>query len=168
LIAFTWSDVDLKKGTIRIDMARVMGRDKDTTKTALVRDVELCPRAIAVLKPRRALTGLKAEHVFDHDSGEPYHDLQIPWKRWVFAHKTLGIRYREPYQMRHTSVTWNLVIGKNLLFVAHNHGHSAVVMLKVYAKWLAGSTDKDVAKISAAMELACGAFQERLIFTAGQ
>jgi len=56
--------------------------------------------------------------------------------------------------MRHTSVTWNLMIGKNLLWVAQNHGHSGAVMLKVYAKWLQGSTDKDVAKIGAAMELA--------------
>lgn len=62
-----------------------------------------------------------------------YHDHQIPWKRWVFAHKKLGVRYREPYQMRHTSVTWNLMIGKNLLWVAQNHGHSAAVMLKAYA-----------------------------------
>jgi integrase len=158
-----WSDVDLKKGTIRIDKARVMGRDKDTTKTAVVRDVELCPRAIAVLKRQRALTGLKAEHVFGHDAGEPYHDLQIPWKRWVFTHKKLGIRYREPYQMRHTSVTWNLMIGKNLLWVAQNHGHSAAVMLKAYAKWLAGSTDTDVAKISAAMEFATSDSADHLI-----
>jgi integrase len=78
----------------------------------------------------------------------------IPWKRWVFAHKKLGIRYREPYHMRHTSVTWNLMIGENLLWVAQNHGHSDAVMLKVYARWLAGSTDKDVAKISAAMGFA--------------
>ena len=154
LIALRWSDVDLNKGTIRIDKARVMGHDKDTTKTAVVRDVELCPRAIAVLNRQRALTGLKGEHVFGHDTGESYHDLQAPWKRWVFAHKKLSIRYRPPYQVRHTSVTWNLMIGKNLLWIAQNHGHSPAVMLKVYAKWLSGSTDKDVAKISAAMGFA--------------
>ena len=115
---------------------------------------ESCPRAVPVLKRQLALTGLKGEHVFGHDSGEPYHDLQISWKRWVFAHKKLKIRYREPYQMRHTSVTWNLMIGKNLLWVAQNHGHSAAVMLKAYAKWLTGSTDKYVAKIRTAMGLA--------------
>ena len=46
------------------------------------------------------------------------------------------------------------MIGKNLLWIAQNHGHSPAVMLKVYAKWLSGSTDKDVAKISAAMGFA--------------
>ena len=70
--------------------------------------------------------------------------------------------------MRHTSVTWNLMIGKNLLWVAQNHGHSATVMLKVYAKWLKGSTDKDVAKISVAMGFATSGFAERVIYIAGQ
>jgi len=154
LIALQWSDVDFNKGIIRIDKARVMGHDKDTTKTAVVRDVELCPRAVTVLKRQRALTGLKGEHVFGHDTGESYHDLQLPWKRWVFVHKKLGIHYRELYQMRHTSVTWNLMIGKNLLWVAQNHRHSAAVMLKTYAKWLTGSTEKDVEKIRAAMGFA--------------
>jgi pimeloyl-ACP methyl ester carboxylesterase len=66
-----WSDVDWKGGTIRVSKPRVMGHDKDTTKTAVVRDVELCPRAITVLKRQRALTGLRGEHVFGHDTGEP-------------------------------------------------------------------------------------------------
>jgi hypothetical protein len=51
-----------------------------------------------------------------------------------------------------------LVIGKNLLWVAQNHGHSAAVILKAYAKWLTGSTDKDVAKIRTAMGLASSGF----------
>jgi integrase len=82
--------------------------------------------------------------VFTRDDGEPLNDLQLPWKRWRYTHKRLGLRYREPYQMRHTSVTWNVMIGRNLLWVAEQHGHSAAVMLKVYAKWMKGATEKDV------------------------
>ena len=71
-----------------------------------------------------------------------------------FANKKLGSRYRESDQMRHASVTWNLMIGKNLLWLTQNHGHSAAVMLKAHAKWLKGSAEKDVAKISGAMGFA--------------
>lgn len=145
-IALLWSDVDLRAGCVRISKARVMAHDKGTTKTAVIRDLELCPRALAVLTRQRVLTGLAGKQVFG-----PYHDLQIPWKRWAFTHKRLTIRYREPYQVRHTSVTWNLMIGKNLLWVALQHGHSAAVMLKTYAKWIAGSTDEDVQEIKNAM-----------------
>ena len=108
--------------------------------------------ALGVIKKQRALTGLlKHEHVFARSDSEPFNDLQLQWRRWVFTHKRLGIRYREPYQMRHTSVTWNLMIGENLLKVAQQHGHSAAVMLKVYARWIAGSTDEDVDGIRRAM-----------------
>jgi hypothetical protein len=48
-----------------------------------------------------------------------------------FANKKLGSRYREPYKMRHASVTWNLHDRKHLLWFAQNHGHSAAVMLKL-------------------------------------
>ena len=47
--------------------------------------------------------------------------------------------------MRHTSVTWNLMIGNHVLWVAEQHGHSTEVMLKTYAKWLKGSTKDDIA-----------------------
>ena len=154
LIALLWDSVDLPGGTVRIDKARVMGKDKDRTKTAVARDIELCPRALGVLRRQRELTGLRGKHVFTEDDGQPFHDLQLPWKRWRQAHKRFGTRYREPYQMRHTSVSWNLMIGKNLLWVAEQHGHSAAVMLKTYAKWLKGATEKDLDAIRGAMGFA--------------
>ena len=151
LIALNWSDVDLVAGTATVDKARVMGRDKDTTKTSVSRCVELCPRALDVLKRQKRLTFLAGENVFGHEDGSPYHDRQVPYKRWGFVHKKLTMRYREPYQMRHTSVTWNLMIEKNLLWVAANHGHSAAVMLKTYATWLKGTKPEDIEAIKRAM-----------------
>ena len=106
-----------------------------------------------VLRRQRELTGLKGKHVFTREDGTALHDLQVPWKRWRYARKRLGMRYREPYQMRHTSVTWNLMIGKNLLWVAEQHGHSPAVMFKAYAKWLEGASKKDIEAMRAAMGL---------------
>lgn len=150
-IALQWPDIDRMRWTGVVNKARVMARDKDTTKTAVAREVEFCPRAIAVLERQWSRTGLAGKHVFGQDDGSPYHDIQVRWKRWQYTHKRLGLRYREPYQMRHTSVTWNLMIGKNLLWVAEQHGHSAAVMLKTYAKWLKGTTEEDIAAIKRAM-----------------
>lgn len=150
-IAIDWPNVDLVRGTVKVDKARVMAQDKDRTKTAVIREVELCPRALAAFRRQRAITG-DSWKVFGHANGDPYHDLQTQWKHWQTTHKRLGIRYREPYQMRHTSVTWNLMIGKNLLWVAEQHGHSPAVMLKTYAKWLKGATEEDIKAIRRAME----------------
>ena len=35
-----------------------------------------------------------------------------------------NIRYRKPHGARHTSVSWDLMIGRNPLWVARQHGHS--------------------------------------------
>lgn len=145
-IALMWPDIDFNNGHARIDKARVMARDKERTKTGTARDVELNPRALEILGRQKDFTFLKGEQVFG-----PYHDLQVQQRHWAWLHKKLGIRYRVPYQLRHTSVTWNLMIGKNLLWVAQNHGHSVSVMLKVYAKWLRGTTDAEVNAIRKAM-----------------
>jgi len=150
-IALQWKDVDRHKGVIRVSKARVMARDKSTTKTSVEREVELNPRARAVLERQWCLTGLWGKHVFGHENGSPYHDLQVQWRRWEFTHKRIGVRYREPYQTRHSSVTWNLMIGKNLLWVSEQHGHSTNVMLRTYAKWLRGSDENTIEDIKKSM-----------------
>jgi integrase len=154
-IAASWPKFDRRTGVLRISEARVMAQDKKTTKTSVERDVELNPRALAVIKRRRPKSELlKHGRIFTIENGEPFHDLQRPWNRWQFTLKRLGIRYREPYQARHTSVTWNLMIGKNPLWVAEMHGHSVAVMLKTYAKWLKGTSAEEIATLERAMGFA--------------
>jgi hypothetical protein len=72
--------------------------------------------------------------------------------RWSESIKALNIRRRGPYHARHSSVTWQLMLGKNLLWVAKQHGHSVEVMLRMYAGWLEGATESDIHAIKNAME----------------
>src|ERR1700682_4112864 len=44
------------------------------------------------------------------------------------------------------------MLGKNLLWVAQQHGHSVEVMLRMYAAWLEGATAADIQAIKQAME----------------
>jgi hypothetical protein len=44
------------------------------------------------------------------------------------------------------------MLGKNLLWVAKQHGHSVEVMLRMYAAWLGGATESDIRAIKQAME----------------
>jgi hypothetical protein len=44
------------------------------------------------------------------------------------------------------------MLGKNLLWVAKQHGPSVEVMLRMYAAWLEGATDADIHAIKQAME----------------
>jgi integrase len=45
---------------------------------------------------------------------------------------TLKTCYWEPYNARHSFVSWNLMLGKNPLWVAKQHGHSVQTILEVY------------------------------------
>ncbi len=44
------------------------------------------------------------------------------------------------------------MLGKNLLWVAKQHGHSVQTMLDVYAAWIEGSKESDLEAIRQAME----------------
>jgi hypothetical protein len=47
-----------------------------------------------------------------------------PQARWRKAIRALNVRYRRPYTARQTSVSSNLMIGKNPLWGSKQHGHS--------------------------------------------
>jgi integrase len=157
-IALALTDLDLVNGIISINKARVYGVDRCKTKTGEDRRVELCPRALTVLRRQLRLRErlaaerkIQHEYVFCQDSGERIEDLQVGQIRWRKTLKSLKLRYRRPYTARHSSVSWNLMIRKNLLWVAKQHGHSTVTMLRTYAAWADGAVDGDIEAIKRSM-----------------
>jgi len=78
--------------------------------------------------------------------------MQYTYSRWRSSLKRLtDIRYRKPYCARHTSVSWNLMLGRSPLWVARQHGHSIATMLRAYAAWTDGATESDLELIRRAM-----------------
>ena len=152
-------DCDLRRGLISITKARVLGREKDRTKTREDRDISLCGRAAEVLKRQLALRDQlvrdgKIDHdlVFFQEDGAPIVNLSYPYDRWRYVVEQIGVRYREPYNARHSYISWRLMAGHNILLVAQEDGHSVQTMLTTYAAWTKGATDTDVAAIKRAME----------------
>ena len=81
-IALVLSDLDLVNGTVSINKARVSGVDRDHTKTGEDRRIQLCPRALSVLKRHLQLRArlkragkIDHDHVFFLNSGEPILNL---------------------------------------------------------------------------------------------
>ncbi|MGQ0637633.1 MAG: Arm DNA-binding domain-containing protein [Planctomycetaceae bacterium] len=158
-IALQVGDCDLLKGKMRIARARVLGRDKDRTKTREDREIILCGRALEVLKRQLALREqlaaageLDHELVFFQADGAPIDDLSYPYDRWRYIMAKTRIRYREPYNARHTYISWRLMAGHNVLLVAKEDGHSVHTMLTTYAAWTDGATEADLEAIRAAMQ----------------
>ena len=159
-IALILSDLDLVNGIVSVNKARVFGVDRCKTKTGDDRRIQLCPRALLVLRKQLRLRArleaagkIDHDHVFFRESGEPMRNLQCSQIRWRKTLRSLKLRYRRPYTARHSSVSWNLMIGKNALWVAKQHGHSIATMLRAYAAWAEGSVESDIKTIRSSMSM---------------
>jgi integrase len=144
IFAQRWPNVDLASGKVKVTEAIVRGVQKDRTKTNVERLIHLNSRSLAAITRQRKFTQMEGESVF-HD---PRYDT--PWiderafrrSYWTPTLKRLGIRYRRPYNMRHTYATQMLMAGMNPAFCAAQMGHSVEVFHKTYAKWLHGAQNE--------------------------
>jgi hypothetical protein len=91
------------------------------------------------------------QNLFVLEDGNPISDPEVTRWRSNESLQVLGIRGPDPYHARHSSVSWQLIRGKNLLWVAKQHGHSVEVMLRMYAAWIEGATPEDISAIERAM-----------------
>lgn len=151
-IALQWGDVDFKHRNVRVQRAVVRAKAKASTKTYASRDVELTGPAWAAFDGQRSHTQLAGLEVFWNPATSlPWNDIQMQWRWWGASLKRLGIRYRVPYQTRHTFATLALMAGNNPGWIATQMGNSPEIMFKTYAKWINGA-DKGLER--AKMELA--------------
>lgn len=157
-IALRWSDIDFRKREVLIDGANVYDEESDTTKTYEPRVVKLNGMAFEALQRQKAHTFLAGEHVFhDPKTGEPWSYVKITDVRsfWKATLTKLGIRYRRPYNMRHTYATLGLMSGVKPGFMASQMGHSLRMFFTVYAKWISGTDDdREMAKLEKAISKA--------------
>ena len=75
------------------------------------------------------------EFVFFNAVGEPFETTYLPYNRWTEVLATLPIRFRKPYNSRHSYISWRLMAGHNRLLVAQEDGHSVETMERTYAAW---------------------------------
>jgi integrase len=142
-LGLRWDKVDLAARTVTIDSGLVDGEMTERTKTSRIRTVDLNSRALAALERQAKWTRVIGGRVFtDPRTGKPWADDQAPRKGyWHRAIKQLGLRYRDPYHMRHTAATMMLMAGAKPGYVARQLGHSMVVLTTIYAKWLDGDAN---------------------------
>lgn len=135
--AILWSKIDLRKGEIRIDQIKVRTKTQKTTKTGITRTILLNSRSRAAVNNMKEITGFKGEHLFLQKNGDPIGEGQRARIIWAASLKRLGIRHRNPYNMRHSFASWGLSKGMAPAFLAQQLGHSLEEFFRTYAKWIA-------------------------------
>ncbi|HHS8321900.1 TPA: tyrosine-type recombinase/integrase [Legionella anisa] len=139
LIALEWDDIDWLKGLVRVSRAVVLKQEKGTKTKSGARDVLLLPPALEALKNQKTFTYLEGKRVFYNPrTNTPWEtDGQIRKTCWAHILRKAGIRYRNPYQTRHTYASMMLSAGENPLWVATQMGHKDTEMIiKHYGRWI--------------------------------
>jgi len=141
LIALSWADVDLRRGMVRVQRAKVRTIDKDT-KTHAARDVELVAPALEALVEQKAETYLAGGPVWTNPrTRRAWADTaDLVARYWRPTLKALGIRDRDARQTRHTYATLCLAAGLNPAYVSRQMGHASTKMFfEVYSTWIEGA-----------------------------
>ncbi|EKK2771366.1 TPA: DUF3596 domain-containing protein [Escherichia coli] len=145
LCALRWTDIDFIGNTAHIQAASVVGILKGTKTKAGTRKVELNSEALAALQAQKQFTFMKSEFIFsDPKTKEPWANADaIRKKAWVPTLKKAGVRYRNPYQTRHTFATRHISQGVNLFWLAGQMGHKGPEMLfRHYGRYLSAYDGK--------------------------
>jgi len=159
LIALRWQDIDWSRGLALVRQAFVAREIKGPKTSAGRREIKLLPGALAALQAQRAHTQLAGAIVFhDPRTGEPWSgDKAIRESHWRPAIRRAKVRYRYPYQTRHTYASTLLSAGENPVWVAGQMGHRDWVMIvRTYGRWIP-DVDPTAGDKAAAL---CGGFVE--------
>jgi integrase len=164
IIALLWSDVDFERGVVSI-VRSARGKRRKAPKTAAGnREVRLLPPALEALGRQKALTRLLHREVFlnpgavvryrdaggkwqfaPHEGVErrpgtvnkPWHSDKVIRVWWRKACEAAHVRYRYPYQLRHTYASWMLKFREEPLWISKQMGHADVSeTLDTYVKFI--------------------------------
>ena len=141
LVALEWGDIDWRRGTIRVSRALTQAStDPETTKTRRgTRDVKILQPALDALIAQKPYSYLAGGPVFlNPRTSERWEgDQPIRHGAWTQALRLAKVRYRRPYQTRHTYASMMLTAGESPIWLAGQMGHSDTTLIfRNYGRWI--------------------------------
>jgi integrase len=142
-IALNWSDIDFIGGCVRVRRAltrEAKGVAELPKTNAGRRDVKMLAPARAALQAQKTLTfmaELDGPVFVNPTTRERFSGSHQIWRVWQTALRHAGVRYRRPYQTRHTYASMMLSAGEHPMWVAKQMGHADWTMIaRVYGRWM--------------------------------
>jgi integrase len=146
LIGLQWRDISRDFATLSIRRSIRVGREKLTKTRSGIRNVQVLSYAKDAIRMAIGQDG-RSDRLPDAsnsssvwlnpNTGERWHEDRALARAFKRDCEACGVRYRYPYQLRHTYATWALSAGENPSWIAEQMGHSDTMMLfRVYGKWM--------------------------------
>ncbi len=144
MTALNWDDIDWRRGVIKVTKAMTQAAEEAEKPKTLAgkRDVKILPPAMEALIDEKKYTLLKGVEIFQNPiTGERWTgDQSIRKTAWTPALKRAKVRYRRPYQTRHTYASMMLTADESIAWLAGQMGHRDWGMLRtIYAKFIKDS-----------------------------
>lgn len=139
LMGLRWRDVDWVHGFIYVEGSIVDKEEKEPKTESGYRKVMLLPPARQALEEQKVYTFLSDKHVFHNPrTGKAWEtSQQLRRTAWQYLLKRSGVRYRNPYQTRHTFASMLISSGEEPMWVSKQMGHASLkVTLERYTDWL--------------------------------
>lgn len=141
LVALDWGDIDWRRGFVRVSRALTQAADEpELPKTRRgSRDVKLLQPAIDALLAQKQYSYMAGDAVFlNPRTGKRWEgDQPIRHGAWSPALKLAKVRYRRPYQTRHTYASMMLTAGESPIWLASQMGHADTSMIfRNYGRWI--------------------------------
>jgi len=144
LVALEWSDIDFIENKVHIWKAKTdAAKEAESPKTsASNRFIELSENAIAAIQNQKKITFLEGGVIFQNPrSGAAWTgDRQIRYILWQPVLKRAGVRYRYPYQVRHTFASNRLMAATSIgevMYISRMLGHRDwVFTAKTYSRFI--------------------------------
>lgn len=142
MVALRWEDIDFARREIRVRRATTQAAKTavEVTKTRSgTRTVKMLGLAREALEAQKLHTLLAKGSVFHNPrTGEPWTgDQPIRKTLWQPTLQRAKVRYRVPYQTRHTYASMMLSAGEHPMWVANQMGHADWGMIRrIYGRWM--------------------------------
>ncbi len=128
LVALDWEDIDFIRGVVYVTKAltQAASEPEEPKTSASEREVKLLPEALSALNDQKSFTFLKGEEIFQNPRTEERWTGDQPIRKtlWQPALKRAGVRYRRPYQTRHSYASMLLTDGERIQWVSRQLGHT--------------------------------------------
>ena len=145
-----WKHVDFERRQILIRETFQNGRVEYTKNDGSQRDIHMSQPVFDALMTMRPEAYIKdpqsvaEDYVFSTRNKNPIDNTNFTDRVWAPLLRNLGLKYRRPYQMRHTCATLWLAAGESPEWIARQLGHTTTEMLfRTYSRYVPNLMRKD-------------------------
>ncbi len=145
-----WKHIDFERRQVLIRESFTYGRTEYTKNDGSQRELQMSQPvldALMLMKPQgydKDPQSFGERYVFSSNGKKPLDNTNFNDRVWKPLLRNLGLKYRRPYQMRHTCATLWLASGESPEWIARQLGHTTTEMLfRTYSRYVPNFMRRD-------------------------